>query len=190
MGLIHGDLPSFEKHLVLERFRKGDIQVLVTTTVIEVGVDVPDASICVIDNANRFGLSQIHQIRGRVGRGARPKDELLENAYCILLNGNSNTDKPEACPTRLNILRDVKDGFKIAEADLEIRGPGDFFGSDQHGLSSLKFASISTDVDLLEESKIQVTHMLTLKNAGDSQDNDIISYICKGLFPFVLPKFA
>lgn len=190
VGLIHGDLPSFEKHLVLERFRKGDIQVLVTTTVIEVGVDVPDASICVIDNANRFGLSQIHQIRGRVGRGARPKDELLENAYCILLNGNSNTDKPEACPTRLNILRDVKDGFKIAEADLEIRGPGDFFGSDQHGLSSLKFASISTDVDLLEESKIQVTHMLTLKNAGDSQDNDIISYICKGLFPFVLPKFA
>ena len=139
--LIHGKLKAKEKNEIMTAFENGDIDVLVSTTVIEVGVNVPNASIMVIENAERFGLSQLHQLRGRVGRGEY-------QSYCILF---CQTDG-EIAQERMNIMKATNDGFKISEKDLELRGPGEFFGTRQHGLPELRVANIYTDTELLKIS--------------------------------------
>jgi ATP-dependent DNA helicase RecG len=134
IGLIHGRMRPREKAGVMEAFAKGELQVLVSTTVIEVGVDVPNASVMIVENAERFGLSALHQLRGRVGRGAR-------ESHCVLV---SSSRSPSA-RRRLEALRSVEDGFEIARRDLEARGPGDFFGRRQHGLPELRIADLAAD---------------------------------------------
>lgn len=138
IGLLHGQMPYEEKAATMEKFCSGQIDILVTTTVIEVGIDVPNASVMVIENAERFGLSQLHQLRGRVGRGPH-------QSYCLLM-ANPTTDIGRE---RLDVMRRVSDGFQIAEADLRLRGPGELLGFRQSGFPEFKFASI-TDVRLLE----------------------------------------
>jgi ATP-dependent DNA helicase RecG len=140
VGLLHGRLPPAEKTLVMDAFEKGTTQVLVCTTVIEVGVDVPNASLMVIESAERFGLAQLHQLRGRIGRGQR-------DSVCILLFGAKLS---EAARERLGIIRDCTDGFEIADRDLRMRGPGEFLGERQSGAPLLRFADLERDQDLVE----------------------------------------
>mgnify|MGYP005781258503 FL=1 len=130
-------------------FASGEIQVLVSTTVVEVGVDVPNAALIIIENPERFGLSQLHQLRGRVGRGAH-------QSYCVLI---TNTRSPEAMQ-RLRTLASTTDGFQIAEEDLKLRGPGDFFGSRQHGLPQMKLADLAGDMRLLNEAQQAARRLL------------------------------
>jgi ATP-dependent DNA helicase RecG len=142
VGLLHGRMKSSEKDGVMRAFAGGEIDVLVATTVIEVGIDVSNATVMLVEHAERFGLSQLHQLRGRVGRGA-------EDSYCILIS-QPGQDAAE----RLKIFRDTSDGFKIANADLRIRGQGDLFGSQQHGKDVLlRFADLLLDEDLLIEAQ-------------------------------------
>ena len=142
VGLLHGKMRPAQKEKVMAEFAAGEIQLLVATTVVEVGVDVPNAVIMMIENAERFGLSQLHQLRGRVGRGR-------VQSHCILL---SDTDNPET-KERLRVLCSTNDGFKIAEEDLKQRGPGDFFGERQHGLPELKVADLAADSRLLQKTQ-------------------------------------
>ena len=143
VGLIHGRLKPHEKADAMGRFQANEIQLLVATTVIEVGVDVPNASLMVIEHAERMGLSQLHQLRGRVGRGS-------ESSVCILLY---QTPLSELARARLKVIFESTDGFEIARADLQLRGPGEFLGSRQSGVPMLKFADINVDVDLLEAAR-------------------------------------
>lgn len=138
VGALHGRMKASEKDAVMNSFSAGETQLLVSTTVVEVGVDVPNAVIMLIENAERYGLSQLHQLRGRIGRGKY-------RSTCILVTDAKN----EEALTRLKLFRDTSDGFKIAEADLKLRGPGDFFGQRQHGLPQLKIADLSTDMQVL-----------------------------------------
>ena len=140
VGLLHGRLPSEEKESMMERFRSGEIQILVATTVIEVGVDVPNATIMVIEHADRFGLAQLHQLRGRIGRG-RAK------SYCLLVAPKNIVGEPR---DRIETMVATADGFKIAEKDLELRGPGEFFGTRQHGDAGFHMANPLRDHELLE----------------------------------------
>src|SRR4030095_12970643 len=153
VGLIHGRMRQDEKDAVMEEFRTRASHILVSTTVIEVGVDVPNASIMVVEHAERFGLSQLHQLRGRVGRGD-------EQSYCILLAANRRS--PEAIE-RLSIMEETSDGFKIAEKDLEIRGPGEVMGTRQSGLPVFKVGKIVRDYALLEAAKTDADHLLTAR---------------------------
>jgi len=139
IGLLHGQMKNADKEKVMQEFRKNKINILVSTTVIEVGIDIPNATIMLIENAERFGLSQLHQLRGRIGRG---KDQ----SYCIL-HGMPRT--PEA-QKRMTVMTQTQDGFKIAQEDLELRGPGEFFGTKQHGLPELKIGNIILDIDIME----------------------------------------
>jgi len=143
VGLLHGRLDADEKEIIMRRFQRGEIDVLVSTTVIEVGVDVPNASVMVVEHAERFGLAQLHQLRGRVGRGNA-------RSFCILMTGARVSEQGEA---RLNAMVRTQDGFELAEIDLEMRGPGEFFGTRQAGLPDLRVASIVRDRKLLELAK-------------------------------------
>lgn len=143
VGLLHGRMKNQEKDEVMQAFRKGEIHILVATTVIEVGVDVPNANIMVIEHAERFGLSQLHQLRGRVGRGEH-------KSYCILVLGYAMS---EEASKRADIMERTNDGFKIAEADLEMRGPGEFLGTRQSGLPGFRMANLVRDVGVLQEAR-------------------------------------
>ena len=148
LGLLHGRMSADEKEITMARFKRGEIDVLVSTTVIEVGVDVPNATLMVIEHAERFGLAQMHQLRGRVGRGAA-------KSYCILLTGA--TVSPEA-ELRLDAMVRTQNGFELAELDLQQRGPGEFFGTRQAGLPEFRVANLARDRDLLELAKIEAAH--------------------------------
>lgn len=151
VALLHSKLGSAQKDAIMTDFKKGNIDILVSTTVIEVGVDVANANIMVIENAERFGLSQLHQLRGRVGRGA-------EQSYCVLFNQSDS----ETAKKRMEIMCMSNDGFFISEEDLKLRGPGDFFGTKQHGLPTLKIANLFSDMNILK----QVQQALALIHDG------------------------
>lgn len=142
LGLLHGRMKGREKEAVMAAFATGELDLLVSTTVIEVGVDVPNATIMVVENAERFGLSQLHQLRGRVGRGK-------EESACVLISDAKN---PEAL-RRLQVMTETNDGFRIADEDLKLRGPGDFFGARQHGLPGLRIADLSSDLATLQQAQ-------------------------------------
>ena len=145
VGLLHGKMKPKEKDAVMRSFKDGDIQLLVCTTVIEVGIDVPNAAIMVIENAERFGLSQLHQLRGRIGRGQH-------KSTCIFISDYKKE--------RLEVIKQTTDGFKLADEDLRLRGPGDFLGSRQHGLPQLKIADIYADADVLRMSGMAAAALL------------------------------
>ena len=149
LGLLHGKMKTAEKEAVMAAFVSGEIQILVSTTVVEVGVDVPNAALMVVENADRFGHSQLHQLRGRVGRGKH-------KSYCILFKGKGGGVSAE----RLDALVKESDGFRISEEDLKLRGPGDFFGSRQHGLPTLHIADLSASLDVLKEAQAEAARLL------------------------------
>ncbi|MGA1847320.1 ATP-dependent DNA helicase RecG [Deferribacter abyssi] len=150
VGLLHGKMKSDEKKEILLKFKNGDLAVLVSTTVIEVGIDVPDATVMIIENAERFGLSQLHQLRGRVGRGDL-------QSHCILVYSRNITEEGKK---RINAMVEYNDGFKISEIDLQIRGPGDFFGTKQSGLPEFKFSNIVRDVKILQKARRDAEEIL------------------------------
>jgi ATP-dependent DNA helicase RecG len=159
VAVLHGRMDPDLKERVMRLFQEGKIQILVSTTVIEVGVDVPNAAVMVIEHAERFGLAQLHQLRGRIGRGAA-------KSFCILMTGGKVSEEAER---RLDEMVRTNDGFKIAELDLEMRGPGEFFGTKQAGLPSFQVASLIRDRDLLELAKKEATATLTGPNSEISQ---------------------
>jgi ATP-dependent DNA helicase RecG len=141
LGLLHGRMKGEEKDAVMQQFRNGDLHILVSTAVVEVGIDVPNATVMLVEGANRFGLAQLHQFRGRVGRGEH-------QSYCLLL-ADATTPDAEA---RLRVISETDDGFKLAEEDLKLRGPGEFFGTRQSGLPDIKLAKLG-DTRLLEMAR-------------------------------------
>jgi ATP-dependent DNA helicase RecG len=159
VGLLHGRLDSDLKDQVMRMFQKGELQILVATTVIEVGVDVPNATVMVIEHAERFGLAQLHQLRGRIGRGAA-------KSYCILMTGGKVTEEGER---RLEAMVRTNDGFQIAELDLELRGPGEFFGTRQAGMPSFRVANLIRDRKLLELAKREAAAVVSGPNSEVTQ---------------------
>ncbi len=160
LGLLHGKMNPKEKEEVMSRFSSGEIELLIATTVIEVGIDVPNAVVMLIENAERFGLSQLHQLRGRIGRGAYKSD-------CILISDSDSSDTKK----RLDIIKKNSDGFKIADYDLELRGPGDFLGNRQHGMPEFKIADIFADKQVLLDAKKEVEILLKVENALKLPEN-------------------
>ncbi len=160
VGLLHGRLDAAEKEHVMREFQQGKIEILVATTVIEVGVDVPNATVMVIEHADRFGLAQLHQLRGRIGRGAA-------KSYCVLMHGGKVSEEGER---RLDAMARSNDGFQIAELDLELRGPGEFFGTKQAGIPSFRVANIIRDRQLLEAAKLEAAFVISGPNSEISKD--------------------
>jgi len=160
VGLLHGRLDADLKDQVMRVFQRGELQVLVATTVIEVGVDVPNATVMVIEHAERFGLAQLHQLRGRIGRGGA-------KSYCILMTGGKVTEEGQR---RLKAMTDTNDGFKIAELDLELRGPGEFFGTRQAGIPDFRVANIIRDAQLLEAARREAQAVLDGPNSEISAE--------------------
>jgi ATP-dependent DNA helicase RecG len=163
ISMVHGKMPNEQKEANMQRFKTGDTHILVGTTVIEVGIDIPNASVMVIESSEKFGLSQLHQLRGRVGRGN-------DKSYCVLLSPYKLNNEAKE---RLKIMCTTNDGFKIAEKDLELRGPGEIEGTKQSGVLNFKLASIVNDKDLLDLSKFYAEAVLSddedlseTKNAG------------------------
>ena len=154
VALMHGQLAASEKDSVMQRFKDHEVDLLVSTTVVEVGLDVPNATVMVIENAEKFGLSQLHQLRGRVGRG-------VHASYCFLVTGKQN----EVSEQRIRAMVESSDGFRLAEADLEIRGPGEFFGTRQSGMPQLRFAHVLKDREILEMARGEARSFLE-KEAG------------------------
>jgi ATP-dependent DNA helicase RecG len=164
ISIVHGKMKPADKDYEMQRFIKGETNIMVATTVIEVGVNVPNASVMIIESAERFGLSQLHQLRGRVGRGA-------EQSYCILMTGNklSNDSK-----TRLETMVKTSDGFEIAEVDLRLRGPGDIMGTQQSGVLNLKIADIIKDKDILQNARFYAKKVLSADPALSNSENKVI----------------
>ncbi|HUB87240.1 MAG TPA: helicase-related protein, partial [Verrucomicrobiae bacterium] len=142
VGLLHGRLKSSEKETAMADFRANKVQVLLATSLVEVGVDVPNATLMLVENSEMFGLAQLHQLRGRIGRGAH-------ESFCILISDAKNPEARE----RLKILEETNDGFKIAEADLKLRGPGELLGREQSGLPKFRFGNLVEDLDLIRQAK-------------------------------------
>ena len=149
VACVHGKMKPKDKDAVMRAFAAGETDILVSTTVIEVGVDVPNAALMVVENAERFGLSQLHQLRGRVGRGPH-------KSWCILVSDNDSAETK----ARLDIMCRTNDGFQIAERDLQMRGPGDFFGSRQHGLPEMHVADLGADMKVLQEAQQEARLLL------------------------------
>ena len=143
IGIMHGKMKDTEKEQIMDKFKQNQIQILISTTVIEVGVDVPNASVMIIEHAERFGLSQLHQLRGRVGRGNK-------KSFCLLLY---SPNLSEVGKERLSVIRSSTDGFEIAREDLRLRGPGEFMGAKQSGAPLLRFADLNHDTELLEAAR-------------------------------------
>ena len=160
VAFVHGRLKAKEKETVMDAFAAGQVDVLVSTTVIEVGVDVPNAALMIIENADRFGLSQLHQLRGRVGRGKH-------QSYCVLLSDNKNPETRE----RLKVMTQTTDGFRISEEDLRARGPGDFFGKRQHGLPQLRISDLAGDMRVLKEAQQAAEELLQTDPALEQPEN-------------------
>jgi len=162
LGLLHGRMSSAEKDKVMRRFRSGELDILVSTPVVEVGIDVPNATVMMVESADRFGLSQLHQFRGRVGRGT-------EQSYCMLLAQNPSLVARE----RLDIIEKTQDGFQLAEEDLKLRGPGEFFGTRQSGMPDLKMAKLS-DVALLEEARREAIRLFEVDPALTRAEHSLL----------------
>jgi ATP-dependent DNA helicase RecG len=160
--MVHGKMPNEQKEVNMQRFKTKDTQILVGTTVIEVGIDIPNASVMVIESAEKFGLSQLHQLRGRVGRGG-------DKSYCILLSPFKLT---EDAKERMKIMCATNDGFKIAEKDLELRGPGEIEGTKQSGMLNFKLASLVNDKDLLDTAKYYAEKILEEDETLKWQENE------------------
>ncbi len=175
MGLLHGRLKQKEKDAIMQAFKDNELKVLVSTTVIEVGVDVPNAVVMVIENAEQFGLSQLHQLRGRVGRGT-------EQSHCILVTDS----KSEYTRARIDTMVRTSNGFEIANEDLRLRGPGDFFGSKQHGLPNLKIADIASDIDILQETRILADKLLEADETLSLPENRGLKMLTLKLFSGIM----
>jgi ATP-dependent DNA helicase RecG len=157
---LHGRIAGDEKEGIMDRFRAGETKALIATTVIEVGIDVPNANLILIENAERFGLAQLHQLRGRIGRGEH-------KSYCILISSADD----EAALEKLRVLESTSDGFKIAEADLQTRGPGDILGTAQSGLSGLKLGNLLADTDLMQRAREEAYRLLSDDPRLEKPDN-------------------
>ena len=171
VACVHGGMKSKEKNDIMSTFVAGDTDILVSTTVIEVGVDVPNAALMIIENADRFGLSQLHQLRGRVGRGKH-------KSYCVLV---SDTDNPDS-EARLRIMTKTNDGFKISEEDLRLRGPGDFFGSRQHGLPAMHVADLCSDMNVLQTAQTAAQELLAQDPELELQEHAALKAAVERLF--------
>jgi ATP-dependent DNA helicase RecG len=169
LALVHGRMKSVEKEEVMRKFKDGDVQILVATTVIEVGIDVAQANLMVIEHAERFGLSQLHQLRGRVGRGSR-------QSVCILLAQYKKSDEARE---RLKIMEETTDGFRIAEEDLTIRGPGEFFGVRQSGLPDFRVANIIRDARILNEARQDAFEVVRRDPSLEDPENFFLKEILK-----------
>ncbi|WP_250673305.1 ATP-dependent DNA helicase RecG [Paraclostridium ghonii] len=163
LGILHGKMKPSEKDETMKKFKNKELDILVSTTVIEVGVNVPNATLMIIENAERFGLAQLHQLRGRVGRGKH-------KSYCILIYSS----KSEVCSQRMSIMEESTDGFKISEKDLEIRGPGEFFGTRQHGLPELKVANIFKHMKILKLAQQEARYIISEDPKLNSYKNEKI----------------
>lgn len=163
VGLLHGKMKGSEKDAIMKSFKNKEIDILVSTTVIEVGVNVPNATLMIIENAERFGLAQLHQLRGRVGRGKH-------KSYCILIYAS----KSDVCTQRMSIMQETNDGFKISEKDLEIRGPGEFFGTRQHGLPELKVANIFKHIKILKLAQQEARYIVCEDHKLQNLENKIL----------------
>ncbi|MFT5942560.1 MAG: ATP-dependent DNA helicase RecG, partial [Sediminicola sp.] len=166
ISILHGQLKPADKDYEMERFVSGKTQIMVATTVIEVGVNVPNASVMIIESAERFGLSQLHQLRGRVGRGA-------DQSFCILMTSHKLSSEAK---TRLDTMVSTNDGFEIAEVDLKLRGPGDLMGTQQSGVLNLKIADIIKDNDILKAARHQVLQLLKEDPSLQKEGNHVIRY--------------
>ncbi|MEG1858157.1 MAG: helicase-related protein, partial [Pseudoflavonifractor sp.] len=171
VGLLHGKMKAREKDGVMASFAAGELDVLVATTVIEVGVDVANAALMVVENAERFGLSQLHQLRGRVGRGRYA-------SYCVLVSST----RSEETRARLKVMTDTADGFKISEEDLKLRGPGDFFGARQHGLPQLRIADLAGDMRVLKQAQTAAEHLLADDPTLERPEHTLLLEQVKHLF--------
>ena len=168
VGLIHGRMRSVEKQDIMQSFKNGEIHILVSTTVIEVGIDVPNASIMLIEHAERFGLAQLHQLRGRVGRSSH-------KSHCLLIADPKN----EEALRRVKVMVRTNDGFKIAEEDLLIRGPGEFFGTRQAGMPDLKVADIEKDTQLLEQARAEAFKLMDSDPALKDPKHQMLKTVLK-----------
>jgi ATP-dependent DNA helicase RecG len=171
ISILHGKMKPAAKDFEMQRFIKGETQIMVATTVIEVGVNVPNASVMIIESAERFGLSQLHQLRGRVGRGA-------EQSYCILMTSHKLSSNSK---TRLETMVRTNDGFEIAEVDLRLRGPGDIMGTQQSGVLNLKIADIIKDHDILQLARFHAKSVLKTDPNLSNPDNQLILNTYKAL---------
>lgn len=168
---IHGKMKQKEKDDIMERFKNGEIDILISTTVIEVGVDVPNSSIMVIEDAQRFGLAQLHQLRGRVGRGEY-------QSYCILKYEGKGKNTRE----RMKIMTQTNDGFVISQKDLELRGSGDLFGTNQHGIPDFKIANLFTDIDILKLAQEAAIKIVNDDEKLEKPENDLLKELVKDKF--------
>jgi ATP-dependent DNA helicase RecG len=181
ISIVHGKMSNADKDYEMQRFVTGKSQIMVATTVIEVGVNVPNASVMVIENAERFGLSQLHQLRGRVGRGA-------EQSYCILMSGNKLSKEGKL---RLETMVRTNNGFEISEIDLQLRGPGDLSGTQQSGVLELKLANLATDQAILQNARETVVEILAEDpDLGDPKNSLLRSYLARRARGITLDKIS